>query len=143
MITSKTLKKLLSDKPGEGLISFLMVFGVWAMLFFTFISWFFLNNLQGSMVNAVNLGLERAAVVGGTTTEVRDLILTQLQHTGVNPNLFTIVGSGDDLNKIAYGEYITITITGPRNFTDWSSGHPIPKSQTITVSKTIMSQYLP
>ncbi|OCZ51357.1 hypothetical protein [Dehalobacter sp. TeCB1] len=95
------------------------------------------------MVNAVNLGLERAAIVGGTTTEVKTLILDQLKHTGVENNLFTIIGTGSDSNRIQYGQYITISITGPRNFTDWSSGSPVPKSETVTVTKSIMSQYLP
>ncbi|EQB19875.1 hypothetical protein UNSWDHB_2811 [Dehalobacter sp. UNSWDHB] len=95
------------------------------------------------MVNAVNLGLERAAIVGGTTTEVRNLIKDQLEHTGVDIGLFTITGSGSDASRTAYGQYITISITGPRQFTDWSSGRPVSKSETVTVTKTIMSQYLP
>ncbi|WP_242871525.1 hypothetical protein [Dehalobacter sp. TeCB1] len=128
---------------GSSLISFLIVFGLWMMIFFAFFSMFFLNNMQGSMINAVNLGLERAAIVGGTTTEVQTLIRDQLAHTGVNVNSFTITGSGNDTNRISYGQYITITVSGPRNFTDWSSGHPVSASQTISVTKTIMSQYLP
>ncbi|AFV01135.1 MULTISPECIES: hypothetical protein [unclassified Dehalobacter] len=95
------------------------------------------------MVNAVNLGLERAAIVGGTTTEIQNLIKDQLKHTGVNTSLFMITGSGSDASRVAYGQYITISITGPRKFTDWSSGHPVSKSETVTVTKTIMSQYLP
>jgi len=95
------------------------------------------------MVNAVNLGLERAAIVGGNTTEVQNLIKDQLKHTGVDTSLFAITGSGSDASRIAYGQYITISITGPRKFTDWSSGHPVSKSETVTVTKTIMSQYLP
>lgn len=142
----KLLKNRLSslnNERGSSLISYIIVFGLWIMIFFTFFSMFFLNILQGSMVNAVNLGLERAAIVGGTTTEVKTLILDQLKHTGVENNLFTIIGTGSDSNRIQYGQYITISITGPRNFTDWSSGSPVPKSQTVTVTKSIMSQYLP
>lgn len=132
-----------NNERGSTLIEFLIVFALWLVIFFTFISMFFLNNLQGSMVNAVNLGLERAAVVGGTTTEVRNLIKDQLKHTGVDTGLFTITGSGSEASRVAYGQYITISITGPRQFTDWSGGRPVAKSETVTVTKTIMSQYLP
>jgi hypothetical protein len=131
------------NERGSTLIEFLIVFALWIAIFFTFISMFFLNILQGSMVNAVNLGLERAAIVGGTTTEIQNLIKDQLKHTGVNTSLFMITGSGSDASRVAYGQYITISITGPRKFTDWSSGHPVSKSETVTVTKTIMSQYLP
>lgn len=139
----KPIKDLFRDDKGEGLISFLMVFGVWIMIMFTFISMFFLQILQGSMSNAVNLGLEKAAIVGGTTTEVKNLIIAQLAHSGVPTSSFVITGSGNDVTKIVYGNYITITVTGPRNYTDWSGAHPTAKTTNITVTKTIMSQYYP
>lgn len=139
----KRIKDLFRDDKGEGLISFLMVFGVWVMIMFTFVSMFFLQILQGSMSNAVNLGLEKAAIVGGTTTAVRSFILAQLTHSGVPSSSFVITGSGDDVTKINYGEYITITVTGPRNYTDWSGSSPTAKTTNISVTKTIMSQYFP
>ena len=127
------LRKLYKDEDGDGLIDAIIVNPLWLLMLFSFFSFFMLMVGYGTIMNAVNLGLERAATIGGVDASVINIVQSELKHSGIPLGNFTISGTP---YPVSYGGDITLTVSAPKPVIEF----PTQRELTLSVSHTIMSQ---
>lgn len=138
-----TLKK---DTRGHILLQLLIIIPIMYIVLFLPLEFTFAQYKRSVLNDVLDLALQKAAVEGGITYDVRRQILTDLEERGFNRSAVIIAPEAD--RSHLRGEIIELTISVPGGASSLKGvraigGTPPPDTWLITAAGKIMSEKLP
>lgn len=143
---TENVKELCKCQDGHILLQTIIIMPILiAMLFLPF-SFSVVQHKRSVINDVLDKSLQRAAIEGGVTAGVKQIILNDLQAMGLDPNEVIIEPS--HYTKRLRGEFIEITISVPGNASALKGvaavgASPPPTNWRITAAGSIMSEKLP